>query len=316
MVKIIKWTGLVLAALFILFSIAPYLIAVEEGTLSREELVFPNSEFIEINGIELHYRQWPGPDDQEKNILLVHGLAGSTFSWRYTAPVFQEEGFLVLAVDLPGFGLSERKVGFDHSANARGELLWDMLEEMFPDRNWNLVGHSMGGATVTAMALQRPEQTESVTLAAGALYSFEPSFYTELLRYPPAARWLRIYGSRLVADQQRVEELLASAYGQQPTELELSGYYLPLNIKNTAAVWPDLLRTAPDPLIDSVGQLVMPVLCIWGEEDTWVPLEQGRKLDRLLPNSELIIMQGEGHCPMETAPDRFDRKLADFLSDI
>jgi len=311
--KIFKWFGLFLLALFILFSVVPYLVTVETEEISREELVFSNSDFILINDLELHYRKWPGDKDLGKNVLLVHGLGASTFTWRYTAPVLQEKGFRVIAVDLPGFGLSERRTGLDHTAGARSNLLWGMLEELFPGKQWNLVGHSMGGATVTAMALQRPEQTESVSLAAAAIVPFEPSPYSNLLRYPPVGQWLRILSTRVIRDESRIEALLASAYGQQPAEFEVAGYYLPLNIKNTADTWPDLLRVEPDPLMDRLEQIAVPVLCIWGEEDQWVPLEQGEEINRLIPNSKLVLMEGEGHCPMETAPDRFDRKLADFL---
>ncbi len=310
---IIKRITFFLVALFILFSIVPYLIAVEEAGISREELVFSNSEFIQVDNTEVHYRKWPAINDLNKNVFLVHGLGASTFSWRYTAPVLQEKGFRVIAVDLPGFGLSERKTGLDHSAEARGELLWAMLEELFPGQQWNLVGHSMGGATVTAMALQKPEQTESVTLVAGALVPFESSPYTSLLGYPPVGEWARVFSGRIITDEDRVEELLASAYSQQPSEHELSGYFLPLNIENTTAMWPDLLRTAPGSMMDQLYRIEIPVLSIWGEEDQWVPLEQGIEIDRQLPNSKLIVMEGEGHCPMETAPDRFDRKLAEFL---
>ncbi len=316
MLKIFKWLGLFLLVLFILFSVVPYLVRVETAEVSREELVFTNSDFIFINDLELHYRKWPGDKDLGKNVLLVHGMGASTFTWRYTAPVLQEKGFRVVAVDLPGFGLSERRSGLDHTAGARGELLWAMLEELFPGKQWNLVGHSMGGAAVTAMALQRPDQTESITLAAAAIEPFEPSPYSALLSYPPAGQWLRVFSARVIRDESRIEELLASAYGQQPAEIEVAGYYLPLNIRNTATTWPDLLRTAPEPLMDRLDQLKAPVLCIWGEEDQWVPPEQGEEIGRLIPNSKLVLMEGEGHSPMETAPDRFDSKLADFLFGI
>ena len=315
-VKVFKWSGLLLLALFILFSVAPYLFSEGEVAVLREDLLFANSDFVEIEGIELHYRKWRGDNGTGKNVLLVHGLGASTFTWRYTAPMLEETGMRVVAVDLPGFGLSERKPGLDHSAGARGELLWVMLEEQFPGRQWHLVGHSMGGATVTAMALQNPEQTESLTLAAGALIPPDPSPFNQLLRYPPAAQWARVFGSRLIADESRVEEALTLAYGHQPTEHELSGYYLPLNIESTATTWLDLLKAESDPLLDQLPRLDLPVLCIWGEKDLLIPLEQGRKIDRLLPDSNLIILEGVGHCPMETAPDRFDRKLAEFLLGI
>ncbi len=315
-VKIFKWFGLFLLALFILFSLAPYLLSEGEAAVSREDLFFSNSAFVEIEGIELHYRKWRGDNGTGKNVLLVHGLGASTFTWRYTAPVLEEKGMRVVAVDLPGFGLSERRPGLDHSAGARGELLWIMLEQQFPGRQWHLVGHSMGGATVTAMALQNPEQIESLTLAAGALIPPDPSPFKQLLKYPPAAKWVRVLGSRLIADESRVEEALALAYGHQPSEHELSGYYLPLNIENTATTWLDLIKAESEPLLDQLPWLDLPVLCIWGENDHLIPLEQGREIDRLLPDSYFIIMDGEGHCPMETAPDRFDRKLADFLLGI
>ena len=316
LVKIFKWFGLFLLVLFILFSLAPYLFSEEEASVSREDLLFSNSEFVEIDDIELHYRKWRGDNNAGKNVLLVHGLGASTFTWRYTAPVLEEAGMRVIAVDLPGFGLSERRAGLDHSAGARAEVLWMMLEKQFPGRQWHLVGHSMGGAAVTAMALQNPEQTESLTLAAGALIPFESSPFSQLLKYPPAARWTRIFGSRLLTDESRIETALALAYGQQPNENELSGYYLPLNLENTVTTFLDLLRAEPDPLLDQLPRLDVPALCIWGEEDLLIPLEQGRKIDQLLPHSLLIIMEGEGHCPMETAPDRFDYKLAKFLMDI
>lgn len=311
--RLFKWIGLLLGGLFLLLSVLPYLIPQESTATTRQELAFPNSVFIEIRDIEMHYREWESINEREKNILLVHGFGASTFSWRYTAPTFQEEGFRVIAVDLPGFGLSERKTGLDHSPEARGEILWFMLEELYPDKQWNLVGHSMGGATVTAMALQKPEQTESLTLVAGALFPGEPSVLNILLKYPPAGQWVRVLGSRFLLDESRMEQLLASAYGQQPTPHEISGYYLPLTVENTDAVLADLLKTVSESLIDRIDQLKLPVLFIWGSEDAWVPVQQGKELDRLFSRSELIIMPGEGHCPMETAPDIFNRKLLDFF---
>lgn len=314
--RTLKGAGLFLGTVFVLFSVLPYLISLEEAAVTREELVYSNSEFIKIEGLELHYREWARINGKENNVLMVHGLGGSTFAWRYTAPMLQEEGFRVIAVDLPGFGLSERKTGLDHSPEARAELLWSLLEELDPNQKWNLVGHSMGGAAVTAMALQNPGQTGSVTLAAGALIPFEPSVYSLLLKYPPVGRWARVIGSRYFITESRIEELLASAYGQKPSEHELKGYYLPLKIKNTDAVWPDLLRTVSEPLIGRLYKLRVPVLCIWGEDDTWVPVEQGRYIDRRLPNSTLVVIPGAGHCPMETAPDIFDQKITEFLKGL
>ena len=311
--RILKWTAIILAALFILLSILPYLIPLQQLTGNRHELVYDDSEFSLIDGIEMHYRRFAGGDGRGAPVLLIHGLGGSTFSWRYTAPALEQEGYLVIAVDLPGFGLSERRAGLEHSSVGRAEHLWALLEKLEPGEKWHLVGHSMGGATVTAMALQEPEKVNSLTLAAGALAEFEPSLVAFLLRYPPVSRWVRVLGPRLLFRESWVEQALLSAYGRQPTADEVKGYYLPLTLENTDAVFVDLINTAPAPLLDRVGELDIPVLCLWGDDDAWVPLEQGERLVRLFPRAELVIITEEGHCPMETSPDQFNPALLDFL---
>ncbi len=301
------------SALFILLSLLPYIIPLQLPGGSRHELAYDNSEFADIEGVELHFRRWVGDDDSAVNVLLVHGLGGSTFTWRYTAPVLQVEGYRVTAVDLHGFGLSERQAGLEHNSEARAERLWLLLEKLYPKGQWHLVGHSMGGGTVTAMALQEPGKVKSVTLAAGALAEFEPSLFTLLLKYPPVSRWIRVLGPRLLFSESWVEQALASAYGRQPTAEEIEGYYYPLTIEDTDVVFVDLIKTAPAPLLDRVGELDMPVLCIWGEDDAWVSLEQGEKLIQLIPHAELAVIAEEGHCPMETSPDLFNTALLDFI---
>ncbi len=311
--KVLKWIVLVPGALFVLFSLLPYLIPEPRESGNRHQLSFANSEYAEVGGVELHYRSWEGSNQGSVNMLLVHGLGGSTFSWRYTAPALESEGYRVVAVDLPGFGLSERRQGLDHTAPARAGRLWAFLDERYPGEQWNLVGHSMGGAVVTAMALQEPQKVKSITLVAGALAESEPSFFNSFLHYPPVSRWIRILGPGFLRSESRLEQVLASAYGREPSIDETAGYYRPLAVENTAAVLVDLLKTSPVSLVDRLDELALPVLCVWGVEDTWVPLEQGERLLQLIPRSRLVAIEGEGHCPMETSPEQFNAILADFL---
>ncbi len=311
-----KKVFLYIVILFALLSMIPYLIPPQQLSGNRRELAYPNSNFSEAGEIELHYRYWGDNGGEERNILLVHGFGASTFSWRYTAPYLEAAGYRVIAVDLPGFGFSERKKGLEHSADARAELLWLLLDLLDPGEKWHLIGHSMGGATVMAMALQQPDRVNSLTLAAGALAVFEPSVWNALLKYPPLGRWFRVLGTRFLLNEKRVEMLLSSAYGRQPSGEEIQGYYLPLKLEETDAVLVDLINTAPVPLLDRVGSLTLPVLCIWGEDDTWIPLERGRELVSLIEGAELVVLPAEGHCPMETSPDLFNRELLLFLEGL
>ncbi len=314
----LKWTALVLAGLVMLLSITPYLIPLQEGGWDRYALTYSNSEFVKAGNVEIHYREWGHEYAHEngagKNVLLVHGLGGSTFSWRYTAPALAAEGYRVIAVDLPGFGASERKTGFEHSAENRASYLWEMLEKLYPGESWHLAGHSMGGAAVAAMALQEPHKTDAIILAAGAISPFEPSLINVLLKYPPLTRWARVLAGTFIPQESRIETLLESAYGREPSPEEVYGYLRPLRVEGTDGTFADLLRSTPTPLADRLDQVEKPALCLWGENDEWVSLEEGRKLDGLLPDSELVVIPGEGHCPMETAPEKFNQKLLAFLN--
>ena len=310
---LLKKTALVFLAIFIVLSLLPYLLPQVELGGDRYDLVYSNSNFSQVRNIDLHYRIWESGGADKGNILLVHGFGASTFSWRYTAPYLQERGYRVLAVDLPGFGLSERVIGFDHSADNRADLLWVLLDQLYPGEKWHLVGHSMGGATVSSMALMETERCISLTLAAGALAQFEPSLFSYFLKYPPASRWIRVIAGRQMLNEERVEMLLISAYGREPEPAEIEGYYLPLTVENSDAVLADLIKSAPTPLLNRVSEIRAPVLLIWGENDTWVPLNQGIDLEKLIPGATLVVLESEGHCPMETAPGLFNYYLQNFL---
>ncbi len=277
------------------------------------EPLFENSELTTTENIKLHYRQW-GAGNSEK-VLLIHGFAGSTFSWRYTAPALAAEGYRVIAVDLPGFGLSERSLDFTPTAEKRAELLWNLLDSLEPGSDWHLVGHSMGGGVVSAMTLQKPEQVQSISLVAGAIPDSSRGRSSWIYYYPPLQRTIRHLATRVLLTEENVESALASAYGRIPSEDEFEGYYHPLLIRDTDAALIEMLKTREKNLLSEINSLKMPVMLIWGEEDAWVQVEEGHKLDSLLPDSELVIMPDEGHCPMETKPEEFNSILLRFLDE-
>lgn len=164
MKRILKKLLVALISLFILLSLIPYLITVPSSDAEYMDKAFPESEYIEINDISVHYRVWtPETSFIKGKVLLVHGLGGSTFSWRNNIAPLQKEGYLVVAADLPGFGYSDRKSGIDHSQRARSDILWQLLDQTDPtldqdaaSSGWVLAGHSMGAGTVSAMAINKP----------------------------------------------------------------------------------------------------------------------------------------------------------------
>lgn len=311
--RFIKISGIVLLFLFLTLSIISYLLHLPELPGQAFEPLADNSAVMAVEDVNLHYRQWG--EEGAEGVLLIHGFAGSTFSWRYTAPALAAEGYRVIAVDLPGFGLSERNLSFSPTADQRANLLWGLLQSLEPGAGWHLVGHSMGGGVVAAMALQRPEQVQSITLAAGAIPSEGRGRFSWFFHYPPLGRAVRHLTTRVILNEENVENALASAYGREPTKDEFDGYYRPLLIKDSDAALVEMFKARERDLLSDLEDLELPVLLIWGEEDAWVQLEEGYKLDNLLPDSVLILIPGEGHCPMETASQEFNSSLLKFLAE-
>ncbi len=300
----------------------PYAFSVSSPDEYEPEIPFAESKYETINGVSIHYRLWAPVIAQPRGkVLLVHGLAGSTFSWRHNIEALREAGFLVVAADLPGFGYSDRQLGLNHSQKTRSRQLWQLLdtidlglEEPFQSEGWFLVGHSMGGGTAAAMALERQQQSSGLVLVAGALSENNNRSAEEfLLAYPPLQRWIQIVMEEIAFQPERIRGFLASAYGRTPTDDELIGYLLPLLQPGTPLTLIDLISTAENMSLSSMQSLRIPVMGLWGESDTWVPREEGDMLLDVIPNMKLTIIPDAAHCPMETHPDLFNKELLAFI---
>ncbi len=317
-----------LAALLLLASVFPYFFPVTEAP-DEMPAPFPESRTAEIGGVLLHYRLWlPDAGAARGKLLLVHGFGASTFSWQNSAAAMAGEGFAVLAADLPGFGYSDRRRGIDHSQENRASLLWRFLDRAdadlaaasdgslrdFAEDPWDLAGHSMGGGTVTAMALADPDRTRSVILADGAvLTSVTPLRF--LMRYPPAGRWIEVLCRHLFFQKERVASFLAYAYGSAPSAAALDGYLKPLLLDGTEGALADMMRTSTRIRADALKGLSSPVFAIWGGKDTVVPIAEAYQLQSLIPSMQLRVIPDAGHCPMETHSDLFDRYLLEALGE-
>jgi hypothetical protein len=106
--KFLRITLIILTSLFVLLSILPYLLPVNQQKVDFKNPPFAESKFMSIDGKRWHYRQFEPSDSARGTMILVHGFSGSTFSWRKNQQVFADSGYRVISVDLPAFGFSEK----------------------------------------------------------------------------------------------------------------------------------------------------------------------------------------------------------------
>jgi pimeloyl-ACP methyl ester carboxylesterase len=252
--------------------------------------------------VRLYYEeQGKGPP-----LLLIHGFGASTFTWRYVAPELAKT-HRVIAVDLKGFGQSDKPFDERYSVVDQAELLAQLIEEK-DLRNLTLVGHSFGGGVALLLALQANQRLDGrisklVLLDTIAYPQHIPVFF-RLLDVPLVSQ----IGVRMVPPSVQTRVALEIAYFDDskidPAEIET--YAAPLK---TAAGKHAMIHSARQILPEDIAELseryktmTLPTLILWCDHDRIVPLEVGLRLRRTLPNSTLRLVQDCGHMPQEEQP--------------
>ena len=252
--------------------------------------------------VKLYYEeQGKGPP-----LLLIHGLGASTFTWRFVVPELAKT-HRVIAVDLKGFGQSDKPFDERYSVVDQAELLAQLIEEK-DLRNLTLVGHSFGGGVALLLALEANQRLDSritklVLLDTIAYPQHIPVFF-RLLDVPLVSQ----IGVRMVPPSVQTRVALEIAYFDDskidPAEIET--YAAPLK---TAAGKHAMIHSARQILPEDIAELseryktmTLPTLILWCDHDRIVPLEVGLRLRRTLPNSTLRLVQDCGHMPQEEQP--------------
>lgn len=289
------------------------------ATLPTEQLADPDSLFIDVDGLLVHYKI-EGQDG--RTLVLLHGFAASVFSWRKVMDPLSEAG-MVVAFDRPGFGLTERPMPGEwegespYGPEAQADLTVALLDELGIDRAV-LVGHSAGGTIALLTALRHPERVEALVLEDAAVYenTGTPGWMGPFLRMPPVGR----LGPLLVRSLTLWGEAAIRTAWSDPDKITvelISGYKKPLQAENwDRALWELVLASHPLGLEERLDEVSVPALVITGERDRIVPTRNSERLAAELPAAELVVMPGCGHVPHEECPAEFLVAVTDFLATL
>lgn len=310
---------IVLVTLLLLVFTAPLVIPIPplENTVPPEQLADRDSRFIELQGILVHYKLYGGG---EPLILLLHGFAASTFSWREVFEPLSERG-TVVAFDRPGFGLTERPLPDEwegrspYSPDAQSDLTAALIEALGFNQAV-LVGHSAGGAIAVRTALQYPSRVAALIMedasiyeTGGAPWALEPLLDTPQMRRlgPWLVRGIRSWGNAFA------ESAWHNPAGITPEVWR--GYLKPLRADNwDVGLWELIRANQPPPTEADLIRLRIPVLVLSGRQDQIVPVESSVRLAEALSDSRLATFPDCGHIPHEECPEDFLNAVLPFFS--
>ncbi len=307
----------IVIGLIIIAMIVPFIIPINTEGIAPQTLVDdPQGAFIQLQNISIYYEDLGDADAPA--IVLLHGLFGSTETWRYNVEALEEAGYRVISFDRPGFGLSDKSESFNYAVSNQADLTAELMDALAIEKAV-IVGHSAGGNVAGHFAIRHPERVSRLVLVdAAILAGGPPPFVGAFLRFPPIWRWGRI-GLQAVFTRQRLEDSLASFYVDPSflTEADYNTYWRAFQTPNWDIGLLGLTRdSAGNSLSESaIRGIVADTLLIWGDKDTVTPVADGEKLAQWLPNSQLQFIENSGHQPFEEKADVFNTLLIDYLDD-
>lgn len=251
-------------------------------------------------------------------LLLIHGIAGSSATWRAVTPQLSKR-YRVVAPDLPGHGKSAKPRG-DYSLGAFAVWLRDLLDELGITRV-TVVGHSLGGGVAMQFAYQHRDYCRRVVLIGSGGLGPDLNWILRILSAPGAELVLPVIAPQPMLNLgAKVGSWLTSAGVRSPRAGEMWNAYASLSDRQTRQAFLRTLRSVMDYRGQAVSALSkmhlthgLPTLLIWGDQDRIIPVAHGYAAHAAVPGSRLEVLAGVGHFPHVESPTAVVEILDDFI---
>ena len=272
----------------------------------------PQDRYITIGG---HQHRYIESGKAEHTMLLLHGISSSLHFYDQVIPALSKS-FRVIALDLLGFGLSDKPRQKNYSLELYASLIHEFLEKTGSlNGKLSATGHSMGGKYLLASAILYPGIYTNLVL----------SNTDGFIHVPAAAKVIGLPGVRnllknVLTRESVSEKMFASAF-LNVKSVNAESYRKNLSISrdpdsfdtvmalNRNLMKLDMSRTG---LRSRLGEIKVPVLIIWGDQDKYFSPSIAESVKNELPSSRLVMFEECGHSPMLEYPEKFSRTITEF----
>lgn len=277
-----------------------------------------------VNYVDVGYEE----GKNKPKILLIHGFGASVYHWRYNIPALARD-FQVFAIDMLGFGLSEKPIQ-DYTAELWRDQTLAFIEEVVQrrdDRPTAVCGNSLGGFTALyAAADDKAKKLINGCILVNAAGRFKASF----VEPKEEAGWITslkgafqrfVIGLSFVYTKQplRIQQVLRQVYPVNADIVDdelVESIRFPAQDPNAAEVFYRVIKkngNGPPVFVDDLLQTVkVPLLLLWGERDPWIRPAAADKIQALFPAAKRVNVDG-GHCPHDEASGACNAAIREFL---
>lgn len=250
-------------------------------------------------------------------VVMVHGLGATKASFLPTVAALAR-AHRAIAIDLPGFGDSDKPLSGSYDARFFAEAVVALLDTLGYERA-HLVGNSMGGRVAIEVGLRAPDRVGALGLLAPSLAWLRDRPWAPLLRLVPPQ-----LGAIQPAPRGLVEAIVGKAIGQDPSVWTAAGVDEFLRSYLTPAGRAAFYAAARNIYLEEphgeggfwtrLPSLTPPSLFVWGRQDTLVPIKFAEHVRRVLPAAEHLELDC-GHVPQLEAPRRTHDALARLFAE-
>lgn len=283
----------------------------------KKKYAHPESKYVEIDGMQVHYRDEGSRLDQNP-LVLIHGTASSLHTWDACTDVWKQTR-RVVRFDLPGFGLTGPNPSNQYSLDYYASFVIKMLDYLKINTCY-LAGNSWGGAVTWYTTLRHPLRVKKMILLNSDTNSYFKlgkgatgfQLIINLGAYPILRNFPR-YMTPEFTIKQSVDGVYYDRSRIKPSIYEL---YRDLTLRegNRDSLM-RRLRTPYTNYISELKNIKTPALVIWGRHDGVVPVEIAEIFRKGLPNNKTVIIENSGHIPMEENPEIVAPMIEEFIKE-
>ncbi|CBN74406.1 Predicted hydrolases or acyltransferases (alpha/beta hydrolase superfamily) [Ectocarpus siliculosus] len=278
-------------------------------------------------------------DKSKPALVLIHGFGASVYHWRYNIPALVKQGYRVLALDLLGFGLSDKPI-IEYSAETWRDQVCAFVTEVV-GADAVVAGNSLGGFTALAAASHAPNSIKGCVMLNGAgrfrdreqealleVQKNAPPRPPFLLAWDEAIKYVGTFVQRAITrasfyytkQPARIKQVLTQVY-PDPRNVDdelVESIRVPSLDPNAPEVFQRVISRTGGPGL-TVDELLegftSPLLLLWGELDPWIRPAAADKIQGLYPEATRFSVQA-GHCPHDEAPEVVNDALVSWLKTI
>ncbi len=274
-----------------------------------------HSHFIEVDGATVHYQEFG--EKINPTLILIHGYTASTYVWSAVAPLLAAQKFHVVAVDLIGFGFSDKPAWFEYTIAAQARIIERLMNRLGIGKA-TIVGSSYGGAVAATLALDYAERVERLILVDAV--ANDEVLDAPILKFAA----LPLVGELLTPffldsrrySKARMKMTFAPESRHLVTDERVAAVMRPLKARDAHHSVLASARNWDANRIQADAHLInQPTLLIWGEDDSMIPVRRGEMLYDAILNSRLVVLKNCGHLPQEEKPERFVALVGEFCRD-